>query len=296
MRRTPILGSVALFAVLALVVIGYAHRADIAVLSPHGAVAFAERSVILVTLLLCAVVAVPVYVLLFYFVVKYREGGAESKREHAPGWDHDSAFAEAVWWLVPTIIIMALAAVAWQSSYALDPYRPLASDTAPLTIEVVALDWKWLFIYPAQGIATLNYIEIPVDTPVTFKLTADAPMNTLWIPALGGQEMAMPGMVNELNLEASEEGAYPGYSGNISGEGFASMAFSVRAVSHDAFDAWVQKAAQSRDPLDTGVYASLARPSIETSEHTYAPVASDLYNRVVNRYAAPGSGMQMTMP
>ena len=195
----------------------YLHGASLPVLDPKGPVGAAELRVMIITVLLCAIVVVPVFILLFYFAWKYRAGNTATHVDHSPDWDHDNWVAETIWWLVPAAIIAFLAVLAWQSSYALDPYKPLASAAPPLTVQVVALDWKWLFIYPEQGIASVNLVEFPADVPVRFELTADAPMNSFWVPSLGGQIMVMPGMQTQLNLMASRVGDYQGASANISG-------------------------------------------------------------------------------
>jgi cytochrome o ubiquinol oxidase subunit 2 len=282
----------------------YLRGANIPVLEPAGPIAFQERSVIFITLLLCAIVVIPVFVLLFWFAWKYRASSPEAHVQHRPDWDHANIAFEFAWWLVPTAIIAVLSVVMWQSAHALDPYKPIPGNDS-LTIEVVALDWKWLFIYPAQGIASLNLLELPQNVPVTFKITADAPMNSFWIPQLGGQIMAMPGMVTQLNLLASKLGTYNGFSANISGEGFAGMTFKVNAVSANDFDAWVQSTQSSSTPLSLAAYTALAEPSEYNSPAQYAPVDGDLYADIVMKYMMPASttasmpemnSMQMTMP
>jgi cytochrome o ubiquinol oxidase subunit 2 len=261
----------------------------IPVLSPAGSVALAERHVILTTLLFCAIVVIAVYVLLFLFAWKYRSSDLKNQTEHSPNWDHDSPLAEAAWWFVPGVIILILALLAWRSSHTLDPYVPLESaQGTPITIEVVALNWKWLFIYPAQGIATLNELEVPVGTPVHFELTADAPMNSFWIPALGGQIMVMPGMQTQLNLVAQKAGDFDGSSANISGDGFAGMTFKAHAVSQEDFDAWVASVQQSYStPLDTSTYAALVAPSKNIAPMTYSSVDLSLFDSSMSKYMTP---------
>ncbi|MGH7174785.1 MAG: COX aromatic rich motif-containing protein, partial [Minisyncoccia bacterium] len=204
---------------------------------------------------------------------------------HAPDLDHDNPLVEFSGWIPPIIIISILGLVAWQSSHQLDPYKPL-SGGAPLTVDVVALDWKWLFIYPGQDIASVNKLVIPVGEPVTFDLTADAPMNSFWIPALGGQIMVMPGMMTELNLEASKAGSYNGFSGNISGEGFAGMAFTATAVSPEAFAAWTAATKASSTPLD---YLALRAPSEYSPPATYALVPTGLIDSIMMKFMMPSS-------
>lgn len=266
----------------------YVRSANIPVLEPAGPVALAEKNVIIATLLLCALVVVPVYAMLFIFSWRYRADNPVAHAEHHPTWDHYNWIAELVWWIIPACIIVVLGVIAWQSSNALDPYRPLQSNTPAITIEVVALDWKWLFIYPQQGIASVNLVEFPVNTPVHLYLTADAPMNAFWVPQLAGQIMVMPGMTTQLNLAASRTGDFDGSSANISGVGFSGMAFTARAVSQSEFVQWVASLQQaSSTPLSQDTYAALASPSEYNAVTYYAPVTSDLFDWIIDKYMAP---------
>jgi len=182
----------------------------------------------------------------------------------------------------------------WQSAHQLDPYKPLPSVNPPLTVEVVALDWKWLFIYPAQGVASVNLLEIPQNVPIHFELTADAPMNSFWIPSLGGQIMVMPGMETQLNLLANKAGSYNGFSGNISGDGFSGMAFTAKAVPQDEFDAWAASSASST-PLDAAAYAALAAPSEYNPVATYTLADTGVFGSVIMGYMMPAD-TAMSMP
>ena len=299
MRKGYTLALAALFALVAALfaLVGYVrdHWGDMAVLNPAGSIAYEERSVMLITFALCAIVVIPVFFMLFYFAWKYRASNFKTISHHLPEWDHTRG-AEVVTWIVPSVIIALLAVLAWQSSHALDPYRPLKGE--PLTVEVVALDWKWLFIYPDQNIASINLLEIPVDRPVHFELTADAPMNSLWIPQLGGQIMVMPGMQTQLYLSADRTGDFNGFSGNISGDGFAGMAFTARAVSASDFEAWVASAQRSGVPLDDASYSALALPSEYNPVTLYAPVQESLYTDTMMRSMGSESAAMggMTMP
>jgi cytochrome o ubiquinol oxidase subunit 2 len=287
----------AVLAAFAITVAYYVHGLPIPVLEPQGPVAAEERWVMLVTVLLCAVVVVPVFILLFFFAWKYRATSGKAPVHHDPNWDHDSLIAELVWWLVPAAIIFVLAVIAWRSTHALDPYVPLAGNEPPLTVEVVALDWKWLFVYPDQGIATVNTLTIPEDRPVHFYLTADAPMNSFRIPALGGQIMVMPGMTTQMNLAASTTGAWNGLSGNISGAGFAGMTFTVRSVPGSDFDAWVASVrTSSSTPLTEAQYDALAKPSSYMPARAYPSVAPELYNGILEKYMGPMNGTGGMMP
>ena len=264
-------------------------------LEPAGPVAAGERWVIIVTLLLCAIIVVPVFFLLFYFAWRYSATNPHAAKHHLPEWDHFNGASEFFWWIVPAVIVFVLGIVAWQSSHALDPYKPLAGSGTPLEVQVVALDWKWLFIYPQQNIATVNMLEVPVGSSVHFSLTADAPMNSLWIPALGGQIMVMPGMNTQLSLLASNPGTFVGLSGNLSGNGFAGMTFSVHAVSQNDFDAWVASVKAQQNPLTMPVYTALSKDSLNNPPATYSLVEQNLYTTIINKFMAPGdmSGMHM---
>jgi len=284
MNRSFIVAVVLALVAAVWATVAYLHGANIPVLEPQGPVASGELSVMYITLLLCAIIVVPVFVLLFWFAWKYRASNPETAKHHRPEWDHSSAWLEFSWWLAPTAIIAVLAVVAWQSAHALDPYVPLKGSNAPMTIQVVALDWKWLFIYPEEGIATVNYLEIPVNSPVHFELTADAPMNSFWIPALGGQIMVMPGMTTQLNLLASNAGVFNGVSGNISGAGFAGMTFAVHAVSESDFESWINGVKASSTPLTNAVYASLVAPSTYNAVAIYAPIDASLYTAITMKY------------
>jgi cytochrome o ubiquinol oxidase subunit 2 len=276
---------------LALVALAgwYLQRTGVAVLSPAGPVARQERQLIIITVLLSLVVVVPVFIMLGAFAWKYREGNASAR--YTPEWDH-SRLAETIWWLVPSALILILGVIIWDSSHTLDPFRPLASSTPPLTIQVVALDWKWLFIYPEQHIASVNFFQIPRDTPVAFQITADAPMNSFWIPRLGGQIYAMPGMATQLHLMATQDGNFYGSSANISGDGFADMRFVAKAGTTAEFDHWVNTVRQSPRDLSPDIYNGLAMPSTNSSVTYYTASNSGLFNSIINKYMVPGVNAQ----
>ena len=167
---------------------------------------------------------------------------------------------------------------------------------SPLTVEVVSLDWKWLFIYPAQGIATMNYLAIPEQTPIAFKLTSDAPMNAFWIPQLGGQEMAMPGMITQLHLMADATGTYEGFSSNLSGAGFSSMHFPVRSMTANDFAAWVSQAQRSPNMLSFAAYTQLAQPSTHNPATVFRATDPRLYAEIVMRFMTPPASGAPVMP
>lgn len=268
---------------------------SIAIFDPAGPIALGERSVIIESFLLCLIVIIPVFFMLGFFAWRYRAGNPHTHTAHRPDWDHTSPLAEITWWIVPAAIIAILSVLAWKTAHSLDPYVPLPGEA--LEVQVVALDWKWLFIYPDEGVASVNELEIPVGTPVHFHLTGDAPMNTFWVPQLAGQIMVMPGMSTQLNFEATRIGDFNGLSGNLSGEGFSGMTFTVKAVPQEDFATWVAAIKESQNPLTSETYAALALPSTNTPVSYYAPVQKNLYTAVIAKYMSMStSSMDMQTP
>lgn len=253
----------------------------LALLDPKGFIAAEESALIIQATLMMLVVIVPVFVLLFYFAWHYRASNPHAR--YMPNWEH-SKMDELVWWAIPFEIILVLSALTWTSTHELDPRKPLDSSVAPITVQVVALPWKWLFIYPELGIATVNDLHIPTNTPINFKITADAPMNSFWIPQLGGQIYAMTGMVTPLHLIANEEGTFKGMSANYSGEGFADMTFSVHANNKEVFDLWVLQTRQHSDSLHLPTYKELAKPSAALEPRYYGSVSPTLFEDIVMQF------------
>jgi cytochrome o ubiquinol oxidase subunit 2 len=262
----------------------FLNRSDISVLNPEGTIAKQQADLLFFALLLSLVVVVPVFILVFYIARKYREGNKKSK--YSPNWSHNKTL-EFVWWGIPITLIAVLGVITWKSSHDLDPYKPLASDKKPITIQVVALEWKWLFLYPEQNIATVNYVEFPEKTPVNFEITADAPMNSFWIPKLGGQVYAMAGMQTKLHLEANKPGVYQGSSSNLSGEGFAGMKFTVRSSTESNFEGWVKSIQKSPDTLSLNAYNKLAQKSKNNPEAFYASYDTGLFDGIIQKYMSP---------
>ena len=260
---------------------------DIALLNPKGAVGISELGLMLHAVEFMLIVAVPVYLLIFFFAWWYRAGN--TKATYKPDWEH-AKVDELIWWAIPFEIVLILGALTWTSTHQLDPRAPL-EGSAPLVIQVVALDWKWLFIYPEENIATVNYVAMPVGQPVRFEVTSDAPMNSFWIPRLGGQIYAMTGMVNSLNLVANEAGSYPGVSANYSGEGFAKMKFTAEALPEEVYHAWVMRAKASSRILTHDEYTLLAESSVVGEPLYYAEVEQNLYNMIVMQFMSETNGM-----
>ncbi len=259
-----------------------------AVLSPVGPIALAQKNLLLFATGIMLLVIIPVYIMAFWFAYKYREG---KKSTYEPKWDSDTK-VELTWWAIPFVIIFILGIATYQSSHALDPFKPLDSSSKTLEIQVVALQYKWLFIYPEQKIASVNFAQIPKDRPVSFTITSDAPMNSFWVPQLGGQIYAMPGMSTKLNLQADEVGDYRGVSANLSGEGFAGMDFVIRASNEVEFLQWTTKAKLERNNLDEKSYTQLAQPSSNNSVSYFRLSDAHLYDKIIMNYMMPTASEQ----
>jgi cytochrome o ubiquinol oxidase subunit 2 len=265
------------------------------VMNPAGDVASQQAHLVTISTLLMLLIIVPVIALTVLFAWRYRKGNTKAK--YTPDWDHSTQL-ELVIWGAPLMIIIVLGLLTWISTHLLDPYRPLsridekrplAANHKPLEVQVVALDWKWLFIYPEQGIATVNELVTPVDTPIRFKITASTVMNSFYIPALAGQIYAMPGMDTTLNAVLNKPGTYDGFSANYSGAGFSHMRFKYHGVSTTDFDAWVAKTKAEGGNLTRNDYLALEKPSEKEPVHHYGAVAADLYTAILNRCVAEGS-------
>jgi cytochrome o ubiquinol oxidase subunit 2 len=228
-------------------------------------------------------VVIPVMVLTVFFAWRYRK--SNTKATYAPQWAHSTGI-EVVIWSIPCVIVAFLAVLVWKTTHSLDPYRSLESEVAPVNVEVVALDWKWLFIYPDYGVATVNHLAIPVGTPINFRLTSATMMNSFFIPQLGSQIYAMAGMQTRLHLIADEPGTYAGRSSAFSGPGFSDMHFDAVAMPREQFDAWISQARSASLALDEATYRSLEQPSSKTPQTTYATVAPGLFDSIVDRFMA----------
>ncbi len=262
---------------------------NVPVLQPKGVIADQQRDLLFDASLLMFIVVIPVIILAIVFAWKYHEDNKKAK--YSPEWA-DSFIAEALWWGIPCVIIVFLSIMTWKSTQELNPYKPIESENKPITIQVVALEWKWLFIYPEQGIATVNYLQIPEKTPIAFEITAQAPMNSFWIPQLAGQIYAMPAMKTQLHIMANEVGTYRGSSSNLSGKGFAGMHFPVRSSSQEDFDTWVSSAHGSSQSLGVEEYLDLVHPSYNNASTTYTLEKSDLFDWILDQYKRPSNSME----
>jgi cytochrome o ubiquinol oxidase subunit 2 len=286
-RKNKVSAALLLAFVFLIAIVIYLGTLKIPVLQPAGIVGQKERNLLYVSLLLSVVVVVPVFIMLFAFAWKYREGNEKAKYD--PTFE-SSRKLESIWWGIPFAIIFILSIITWNSSHDLDPIKPLSAERQPIHIQVVALQWKWLFIYPDQNIASVNFVQFPKKTPVDFEITSDAPMNSFWIPALGGQIYAMQGMSTHLHLMADENGDYQGKSANISGKGFAKMTFTARSSTPSEFNQWVSRADLVNSPLTTATYTNLAKPSEVNHVSYYSSVEKGLYHKIIDKYMAPHSG------
>lgn len=264
------------------------------VLDPAGDVARQQGNLIIVSTVLMLLIIVPVMALTIFFAWRYRAANKEAT--YKPDWDHSTQL-ELVIWSAPLLIIICLGAVTWVATHLLDPYRPLArtapgkpvaAHVQPLDVNVVALDWKWLFIYPEQGIATVNELAVPVDRPVRFRISSSSVMNSFYVPALAGQIYAMPGMETKLHGVFDKTGNFEGFSANYSGAGFSNMRFAVKSLPAGAFDKWVAQAKASGTDLDRAAYLKLEVPSEKVAVQRFAAVEPQLFEAVVNMCVEPG--------
>ncbi|RQH05388.1 ubiquinol oxidase subunit II [Paraburkholderia dinghuensis] len=254
---------------------------DFPLLDPKGSIGVAERHLIATSVITMLLVVVPVILLTLWFAYRYRASNRNAT--YAPKWSHSTAI-EIVVWGIPAVIILYLAVLTWKTCHELDPYKPLESSVKPINVEVVALDWKWLFIYPDLGIASVNQLAVPVGTPVNFRITSDSVMNSFYIPALGSQIYAMAGMQTRLHLIADHAGTYPGISANFSGRGFSDMKFNTLATNQQDFDAWVQKVKASSTQLSMDQYTTVAQPTEKAPVQYFSTVDPKLFNNIIAKY------------
>ncbi|APZ52851.1 ubiquinol oxidase subunit II [Salipiger abyssi] len=252
------------------------------VLSPQGWVGGQERNLLIISTLLMLIVILPVLFMAVYFPLRYRADRSDTS-DYDPSFEHSNKL-EAVVWGVPVLIVAALGWYTYVYTHRLDPYRPLdhLEAGAPVEVQAVSLDWKWLFIYPELGVASVNELAIPAGRPVNFSLTSSTVMNTLSIPALGGMVYSMAGMETKLHLIADSEGTFQGRSAHYSGPGFSDMVFETKALGEDDFEAWVAGLRETGTPLDRDSYLALEKPSIDAPVSYFASVEDGLFDRIVN--------------
>ena len=236
-----------------------------AILDPKGQIGHDQKTLLITATVLMLLVVVPVIIMTLAFAWKYR--ASNTKARYEPKWSHSTAI-EVVVWSIPCMIVLVLAVLTWRSSHSLDPYRPLESDTKPVVIEAISLDWKWLFIYPEENIATVNEITFPVDTPLNFKITSDSVMNAFFIPQLGTMIYSMTGMETKLHLIANEIGEFPGMSSHYSGAGFSKMHFTAHSVTNEQYQQWLAKVRAESNTLDKTAFAAL----VDDKNHDWHPV------------------------
>lgn len=253
------------------------------VLNPKGPIAEQQLDLIMISLVLCSIVIIPVLILTAVIVWRYRDKKGR-KAAYTPQWEHSTKL-EAIWWGVPIVIILTLAVFTVKGTYALEPSKPLVSEKQALTVQVTSLNWKWLFQYPEQGIASVNELKIPAGVPIRFEITADSPMNSFWIPQLGGQMYAMSGMAMTLYLQADEQGKYWGSGANFTGTHFADMYFDVAAVSQEEFDQWVREVKGASPALTLEGYKQLVEPSTSQVK-AYSSFPEGLFEMTVTKYAS----------
>ena len=268
------------------------------VLNPAGDIAARQGQLVVQATLLMLVIIVPVITLTLWFAWKYRASNtANTEADYAPDWHH-STVLELVIWSGPLLIIIALGAITWIGTHKLDPYRPLdriseskalVPDVKPLEVQVVSLDWKWLFFYPEQGIATVNEVAAPVDRPIVFKLTSSTTMNAFYVPDLAGMIYTMPGMQTELHAVINNPGTFQGKSAHYSGAGFSGMTFKFLGLNDTDFEQWVAKAKSEGKTLDRSAYVKLAAPSERDPVQRFASVEAGLYDKVLNRCVEDGT-------
>jgi len=271
---------VTLFFIFCFILFLIVRHHTIALLSPAGQIAQSELSLMKFAALLSLIVIIPVFGILFYIIFTFRE--SKKSKKYAP--EYSNVLLELIWWAIPLGIITILSIVTWNKTHQLDPFKSLSSNQTPVRIQAVAMNWKWLFIYPDYGIASVNELTIPTNHPIDFSITSEGTMNSLWIPQLGGQIYAMAGMNTQLHLIASKPGIYRGGSANISGSGFAGMHFNVSAVDTHSFSIWASSMTSQPQTLTKDTLRQLAEPSEDVQPFVFGTVENGIYDRIVNQY------------
>lgn len=252
------------------------------ILFPKGPIALAERNLIFIATAIMLLVLIPVYIMIVTFLWRYREHGG--KGEHSPEWG-SSPVIETFVWGGPTVIIIVLGYFLWVDTHKLNPYKALMSTQEPFEVNVIGQDWKWLFLYPEQGIATVNELAFPSGRPLRLKITSDTVMNSFIIPALGGQIYAMAGMTTQLHLLADEPGRFRGRNYQYSGDGYADQFFYAIAMTDEEFSTWESNVKRSSSALDAAAYAQLRKPSVANPITYFSSYQADLFQTIISKYA-----------
>ena len=280
--------SIALIAVIGVALLGGCTEG---VLDPKGPIAAAERQILFNALGIMLAIAIPTILATLGVAAWFRASNRRAR--YLPDFEY-SGRLEVLVWAIPAMTVILVGGVAWVGAHDLDPRKPMASTAKPINVQVVSLDWKWLFIYPDEGIATVNQLTIPVGTPVNFELTSSGVMNSFFVPQLGSQIYTMAGMVTRVYLQADHPGTYRGLSAQFSGDGFADMRFNVDAVPAEDFARWVDAARNAGPALDAQTYADLAKPSKAVVPFTYRAVAPDFFNDIVSSVMQPNVAARLT--
>jgi cytochrome o ubiquinol oxidase subunit 2 len=264
-----------------------------AVLDPQGVIGLAEKTILIDSLAIMLAIVVPTITATLAFAWWFR--ASNTRAIYWPDFEY-SGRIELIVWSIPLLTVILLGGVAWIGSHDLDPAKPLTSDTPPLEIQGVSLDWKWLFIYPNQRVASVNQLLVPAGVPIHFSLTSASVMNAFFIPQLGSMIYTMNGMTMQLNLRADAPGTFRGLSSHYSGDGFSDMHFDVHAVSPEQFASWIERTRNTGPTLDPASYAELARQSINTRPFTFSAVDSELFQQIVTQKLPPGPGPRRGRP
>ena len=263
------------------------------VLDPKGFVGIADKTILIDSLAIMLAIVVPTIAATFGFAWWFR--ASNTRATYRPEFEY-SGRIELIVWAIPLLVIILLGGVAWIGSHELDPAQPLASKTPPLQVQVVSLDWKWLFIYPDQRIASVNQLVVPAGVPIHFVLTSASVMTAFFIPQLGSMIYTMNGMTTNLNLQADTPGTFHGLASHFSGDGFSDMHFDVRAVPSEQFTSWVEATRKTGPTLDAASYTTLAKQSIDAQPFTFRATDPGLFQQVATQQLPPGPGPQAGSP
>jgi cytochrome o ubiquinol oxidase subunit 2 len=264
-----------------------------AILSPVGPIGSAERTILLNSVAIMLAIVIPVIVATLAFAWWFRASNRRAR--YLPTWSY-SGRIELIIWSIPALVVFFLGGIAWIGSHDLDPAQPLPSSHKALEVDVVSLDWKWLFIYPAQGVASVNRLVAPVGVPLHLRITSATVLNVFFVPRLGSEIYAMNGMASELNLQADEAGVFPGLAAHFSGDGFSDMNFAMQAMSADEFAAWAAATRTAGSELDEAAYRGLLQQTENVKPYTYRAIQAGLFDDILQQKLPPGYGPQTGRP